>query len=103
MLQMMVTDIVASRERTVLEGLPLFLRENPSSLLKKRLETDAEDHYTNDYRLERIQIGIGKITWLLRHLCQKSQTLQLSWKSFYVKFYLADFIVFILHLLGICN
>ncbi|KAL7859055.1 hypothetical protein SRHO_G00142020 [Serrasalmus rhombeus] len=33
-----VTDIVASRERTVLEGLPLFLRENPSSLLKKCLD-----------------------------------------------------------------
>ncbi|KAL6455214.1 hypothetical protein MHYP_G00363480 [Metynnis hypsauchen] len=47
------TDVVANRERTALEGLPLFLQEDPSSLLKKRLETDAEDHYTKD-----VQIGI---------------------------------------------
>ncbi|KAI4877816.1 hypothetical protein NFI96_026055 [Prochilodus magdalenae] len=45
-----VNDTVAKRQRTVLEGLPRFLWKNPSSLPKKCLDTDTEDHYTKDVK-----------------------------------------------------
>ncbi|RXN05333.1 hypothetical protein ROHU_033478 [Labeo rohita] len=36
-----VSDITTHRKKTALEGLPLFLRENPASLLNMCLDTDA--------------------------------------------------------------
>ncbi|XP_022542665.1 uncharacterized protein LOC107197338 [Astyanax mexicanus] len=40
------SDIVAHRKSAVLEGLPLFLREDPTKLFKKCLDTDPEDVQT---------------------------------------------------------
>ncbi|KAL6483860.1 hypothetical protein MHYP_G00087320 [Metynnis hypsauchen] len=40
------SDIVAHRKSAVLEGLPLFLREDPTKLFKKCLGTDPEDGQT---------------------------------------------------------
>ncbi|KAI4871435.1 hypothetical protein NFI96_013057 [Prochilodus magdalenae] len=39
-------DIVTHRKNAVLEGLPLFLREDPKKLFKKCLDTDPEDEQT---------------------------------------------------------
>ncbi|KAG5271939.1 hypothetical protein AALO_G00185890 [Alosa alosa] len=43
--------IAEHRKRIALEGLPLYLREDPTSLFKKCLDTDAEEHYTKGVKI----------------------------------------------------
>ncbi|XP_073712383.1 uncharacterized protein [Misgurnus anguillicaudatus] len=56
-LDQQTSNIVNHRKQTVLEGLPLFLREDPSALLKKCLDTSAIDRQTRG-----IKMGILAIT-----------------------------------------
>ncbi|XP_073671408.1 uncharacterized protein [Paramisgurnus dabryanus] len=56
-LDQQTSNIVNHRKQTVLEGLPLFLREDPSALLKKCLDTSPIDRQTRG-----IKMGILAIT-----------------------------------------
>ncbi|KAG5285280.1 hypothetical protein AALO_G00001550 [Alosa alosa] len=46
-----VMAIAEHRKRIALEGLPLYLREDPTSLFKKCLDTDAEEDYTKGVKI----------------------------------------------------